>query len=123
MRKRAAVAIGSPFLLGVAIAAHAAAGGGSTVPASADRGHRLFIEKGCYACHGYNGQGGVTGPKLAPNPMELEALKSFIRNARPTAMPAYSAHLVNDAEAADIHAWLASQPKAKDPASIPLLAP
>lgn len=103
-------------------AAAAATGALAPQAPSAKRGRTIFVEKGCYACHGYNGQGGVTGPKLAPDPMELEVLKSFIRNAGPTQMPAYSQHLVNDAEAAHIHAWLASQPRTKSPADIPLLS-
>lgn len=102
--------------------ARAANGSAASNAPEIARGRTVFVAKGCYACHGYNGQGGVTGPKLAPEPMDLEALKSFIRNAGSTSMPAYSAHLVSDTEAADIHAWLASQAKPKDPAQIPLLA-
>lgn len=119
MQCRRAVLGLSVLVFGATLAAHAAT---SPNRSPAQRGRVLFVEKGCYACHGYVGQGGVTGPKLAPDPLDLEALKGFIRNSAGTAMPAYSEHLVSDAEAADIHAWLASQPKPRDHASIPLLA-
>jgi mono/diheme cytochrome c family protein len=90
--------------------------------ADATKGRETFVKNGCYSCHGYNGQGGNTGPKLAPDPMELDALKSFIRSSAPTLMPAYSEHVLGDADVADIHAWLASQPKMKNPKEIPLLS-
>ena len=115
-----------PAILGIAIllecAAFAAESPEARRSADAIRGRKTFVEKGCYSCHGYNGQGGLWGPQIAPNPMNIEAMKSFIRNSASTAMPAYSISLLNDAEAADIHAWLASQPETKSPRHIPLLS-
>lgn len=96
----------------------------SCVPAfAADpvRGRQVYEKVGCYQCHGYQGQGANTGPKLAPQPMAADALASFIRNSKETLMPAYSADLVSDRDVADIHAYLASikpPPAAKD---LPLL--
>ena len=88
--------------------------------ADANKGQQLFITYGCYGCHGYNGQGANTGPKLAPEPKSADAIAAFIRNATPSLMPPYAESSVSNADVADIHAWLASQPKA-DPKSIPLL--
>ena len=93
-------------------------------PASAQdaaKGRQLFIAKGCYACHGYNGQGADTGPKLAPDPLAAEAIATFIRNANPTKMPQYVEKEVTNEEVAHIHAWLASQPKLKNYKDIPIL--
>ena len=85
------------------------------------RGKEIYMKAGCYQCHGTVGQGATTGPKLAPEPLALESLIAFVRNAAATAMPAYSANLVSDAEMADIHAYLGSikpPPQRKD---VPLL--
>ena len=89
--------------------------------ADAKKGQQLFITYGCYGCHGYNGQGANTGVRLAPNPMALDAMTAYIRNASSTLMPPYSAANLPDAEIADMHAWLTSQPKAADWKTIPLL--
>ncbi len=91
------------------------------VAADAARGQEIYMKTGCYQCHGTVGQGANTGPKLAPEPLPLESLIAFVRNAAATAMPAYSAKMVSDAEMADIHAYLGSikpPPQRKD---VPLL--
>ena len=89
---------------------------------SAEKGKAAFVQHGCWQCHGFVGQGGITGPKLAPNPMPLEALSAFVRNTR-GAMPPYQKAILSDADLADIHAYLQSLPKAPDYKSIPLLNP
>jgi ubiquinol-cytochrome c reductase cytochrome c subunit len=66
------------------------------------------------------GQGGVTGPKLAPDPLPLEAISAFIRNSN-RAMPPYREAVLPNEDLADIHAYLSSIPKAPDYKSIPLL--
>ena len=38
---------------------------------SADKGKTAFAKHGCWQCHGFAGQGGVAGPKLAPDPMPV----------------------------------------------------
>ncbi len=100
--------------LAFAHAAHAAG--------SAEKGKAAFVQHGCWQCHGFVGQGGVTGPKLAPNPMPLEAMSVFVRNTR-GGMPPYQKPVLSDADLADIHAYLSSLPKAPDVKSIPLLNP
>ncbi len=87
----------------------------------AGKGRRIFVEKGCWACHGYSGQGGVAGPRIAPEPMPLEALIPFLRNASSTRMPPYDARSLPDTEVRQIHAWLASLPQPADWRTIPLL--
>lgn len=90
--------------------------------ASAEKGKAAFVKNGCWQCHGFEGQGGsITGPKLAPDPLALEAISAFVRNTNGR-MPPYSAAVLSDEDLADIHAYLKSIPKARDYKSIPLLS-
>jgi ubiquinol-cytochrome c reductase cytochrome c subunit len=89
---------------------------------SAERGKAAYVKHGCWQCHGFMGQGGTAGKKLAPNPLPPEALSAFVRNTA-GAMPPYSKAILSDADLADIHAYLQSIPKAPDYKSIPLLNP
>lgn len=101
----------------------------TTAPAGdVTRGHQLFVQDGCYECHDYNGQGsgsrkpGVNpGPNLAPAPIPFAAFIKQVRTPR-LSMPPYDASLLTDQGAADIYAYLASQPPVKDAKNIPLLA-
>ncbi len=102
--------------LGLAFNQLAAAAG------SAEKGKLAFVKHGCWQCHGFAGQGGVTGPKLAPNPLPVEALSAFVRNSA-GGMPPYQKAILPEADLADIHAYLQSLPKAPDYKSIPLLNP
>ena len=89
---------------------------------SAEKGRLAYVKHGCWQCHGFTGQGGVTGPKLAPNPMPADALAAFVRNTS-GGMPPYQKAILPDADLADIHAYLQSLPKAPDYKNIPLLNP
>jgi len=89
---------------------------------SAEKGKTVYVKHGCWQCHGYMGQGGIAGKKLAPEPMPLEAMSAFVRNTN-GAMPPYQEAILSDADLADIHAWLQSLPKARDYKQIPLLNP
>jgi ubiquinol-cytochrome c reductase cytochrome c subunit len=96
-------------------------------PGDVARGHQLFVADGCYECHNYNGQGsgsrkpGVNpGPNLAPAPMPWAGFIKQVRTPR-LSMPPYDAKILSDQGAADIYAYLASQPPAKDAHSIALL--
>ena len=71
-------------------------------------------------CHGIAGQGGVTGPKLAPDPMPVEAFTAFVRTTD-RAMPPYREAVLSNEDLADIHAYLQSIPKPADYKCIPLL--
>jgi ubiquinol-cytochrome c reductase cytochrome c subunit len=87
---------------------------------SADKGRVAFIKNGCWQCHGFEGQGGSAGLKLAPDPKPLEYIAAFIRNTNGP-MPPYPEKMLPKEDVADIHAYLKSLPKAPDYKSIPLL--
>jgi mono/diheme cytochrome c family protein len=94
---------------------------GSLASASAsEKGKQLFVKNGCWQCHGFVGQGGIAGPRLAPDPMPFEAMSNFVRNSS-RAMPPYREAILPEADLKEIHAYLASVPKAPDAKSIPLL--
>ena len=88
--------------------------------AAVTKGKTAYVKHGCWQCHGFVGQGGVTGPKLAPEPMPLPAMNVFLRNTN-GAMPPYMEAVLSNEDLADIHAYLQSIPKAADYRSIPLL--
>jgi mono/diheme cytochrome c family protein len=96
--------------------------GSSAALAAGDaaKGKQNFMKYGCWQCHGTVGQGGA-GPKLAPEPLPLEAMSSFIRNSN-RAMPPYREAVLPNADLEDIHAYLSSIPKPADYKTIPLLA-
>jgi len=89
---------------------------------SAEKGKAAYVKHGCWQCHGFMGQGGVAGPKLAPNPMPAEAFAAFVRFTN-RAMPPYQKAILSDGDLADIHAWLLTVPRSRDHKSIPLLNP
>jgi ubiquinol-cytochrome c reductase cytochrome c subunit len=93
---------------------------GEAFAASAENGKQVFMRAGCWQCHGTMGQGGVTGPKLAPDPLPFDALASFVRTTNRD-MPAYREEILSDADLADLCAYLQSIPKGPDPKTIPLL--
>lgn len=94
---------------------------GTLASASAsEKGKQLYVKNGCWQCHGFVGQGGIAGPRLAPNPMPVEAMSSFVRNSN-RAMPPYREAILPEADLKEIHGYLASIPKAADAKSIPLL--
>jgi mono/diheme cytochrome c family protein len=82
---------------------------GEGFAADAAKGRETFMRVGCYTCHGTLGQGGAAGPKLAPNPMPLAAMRTYIR-APAQQMPPYREPSLPDADIADIHAYLTSVP-------------
>ena len=105
---------------GLALAAAVLIGQGSALAASAEKGKTAFVKNGCWQCHGFEGQGGVAGAKLAPEPIPAETFTAFVRTTN-RAMPSYSEAVLSNDDLADIHAYLASIPKPKDYKSIPLL--
>jgi mono/diheme cytochrome c family protein len=94
--------------------------GGGTLAASAEKGKAAYIQHGCWQCHGVQAQGGVTGPKLAPDPMPIETFTAFVRTTN-RAMPPYSEAILSNGDLEDIHAYLQTIPKPEDYKSIPLL--
>lgn len=110
-------------LLGLAAAATLLAQPALAAPTAADVAHgkALFMQDGCYTCHGTVGQGNrFSGPAIAPHPVPLTA---FLRQLRTPAndMPAYAVKVLSDADADAIYAYLSSIPAGKPASDIPLL--
>jgi ubiquinol-cytochrome c reductase cytochrome c subunit len=87
---------------------------------SAEKGQASYVKNGCWQCHGFVGQGGVAGPKLAPDPKPLEFMAAFVRHTSGP-MPPYTEQVLSKDELADIHAYLKGLPKGPDYKTIPLL--
>ena len=85
---------------------------------NADTGKKLWVSVGCWQCHGYEGQGGAAGPRLAARNLPLAGFSAYVR--RPTnQMPPYTEKVLPNADLAHIHAYLQSRPA--PPQNIPLL--
>jgi mono/diheme cytochrome c family protein len=83
-------------------------------------GKRLYERDGCWECHGWAGQGGRDGARLADTALTTAQLTRYVR--KPTgAMPAYIDKVITDQELADIWAYLKSMPAPKAAKDIPLL--
>lgn len=100
-------------LLSAALLAQAPAG-------DAANGKKLFLRDGCYQCHGYAGQGGRDGARIAAIGLSAPALIHYVR-APAGQMPAYTDKVISDKELTDIHAYLQTMAKAKPVKDIPLL--
>jgi len=93
---------------------------GSALAQDADAGREAFLRFGCYTCHGYEGQGANTGPRLAPNPLPYEALSNFVRQTSGD-MPPFTPATLSDQELRNIYAYLESRAEPPDADDIPLL--
>lgn len=88
-------------------------------------GKRIYLAVGCFQCHGRAGQGGrfnYPTPALAQIELPVESFIAFLR-AAPNDMLAFSADVLSDQDAADIHAYLRSLPGRKPVKDFPLLNP
>jgi mono/diheme cytochrome c family protein len=86
----------------------------------AANGKKLFLRDGCYECHGYAGQGGRDGARIAAIGLSAQGLIRYVR-APAGQMPAYTDKVITDQELTDIHAYLQTMAKAKPVKDIPLL--
>jgi mono/diheme cytochrome c family protein len=89
----------------------------------AAKGKRVYLADGCHLCHGRVGQGGAMNypaPAITKLEMPVESFLAFLRDA-PNDMPAYTANVLSDADAADIYAFLQSLPGRKPAKDFPLL--
>ena len=87
---------------------------------NADTGKKLFVSYGCWQCHGYEGQGGAAGPRLASRALPFAEFSRYVR--RPTnQMPPYTEKVASDTDLGHIHAYLRSRPAPPPVQSILLL--
>src|SRR5690348_5912940 len=87
---------------------------------NAENGKRLFLRDGCWECHGYAGQGGRDGARIASTALNAQALIRYVR--RPSgSMPAYIDKIISDQELTDIWTYLKTLPGPKPVKDIPLL--
>jgi mono/diheme cytochrome c family protein len=87
------------------------------------KGKRIYLAVGCFECHGRAGQGGrfnYPTPALAQIELPVESFIAYLR-AAPNDMPAFSADVLSDQDASDIHAYLRSLPGRKPAKDFPLL--
>ena len=108
------------FLLASFAAATLISAYGQAPAGNAENGKKLFLRDGCYECHGYAGQGGVAGARIAAIGLNPQGLIRYVR-APGGQMPAYTDKVITDQELTDIHAYLQTMPKAKAAKDIPLL--
>ena len=86
----------------------------------AARGKNVFMNQGCFTCHGTVGHGGPYGPRLAPGPMPWEAFANQVHHPR-ASMPRYAPRFLGDRDLADIYAYLQSIRPGPGASDIPLL--
>lgn len=87
-----------------------------------DSGAALYKKVGCYQCHANEGQGGLAGPRIGPNPVPYARFVQYARN--PTGdMPPYTAKVLSNQDLADIYAFLEARPRPPAVDTIPQLAP
>jgi mono/diheme cytochrome c family protein len=91
-----------------------------TSAGNAENGKRLFVRDGCYECHGYAGQGGVAGARIAAIGLNTQGLIRYVR-APGGQMPAFTEKVITDQELTDVWAYLQTMAKAKPAKDIPLL--
>lgn len=119
---RLALALVAVSLVGAAVSAEQAAQApatATTAQGNVESGKKLFVDNGCYTCHGYAAQGGA-GARLMSRPPALPVMLKYVRH--PTGqMPPYTEKMISDQVLTDIRAWLASLPPAMDASKIPLL--
>jgi mono/diheme cytochrome c family protein len=93
----------------------------SALAGNVENGKTLYLQVGCYQCHGHAGQGAqMTGPRISRTEFPFE---SFLYQLRHPAnqMPPYEAAVLSDQDAADLYAYVRQMPTPHDSNSIPLL--
>jgi len=96
------------FLLGLVTAGAVAIGiQGPSLAQEDGAGRTLFIDYGCWQCHGYEGQGGASGPRVAPTLFPYAAFEQLVRKP-PNIMPAYAPSGLSDESLREIFVYLRS---------------
>lgn len=103
-----------------ALLAASLAANGASPTADAARGRGVFLNEGCFTCHGTVGHGEPYGPKLAPGAMPWEAFAHQVRHPRGS-MPRYMPQYLSDKDLADLYAYVASIPEGPKASQIELL--
>jgi mono/diheme cytochrome c family protein len=109
-------------LAGLILAAGPACAQQGSAPAgNAQNGKTLYLQVGCYECHGQAGQGArMTGPRISRTEFPFEGFLYQLRHPA-NQMPPYEAAALSDQDAADLYAYVRQMPAPRDPNSIPLL--
>jgi mono/diheme cytochrome c family protein len=113
------LAVGVTFIL-CGVAGAQAPGARQAIAGNAENGKRLYNRDGCYECHGYAGQGGRDGPRIAATNLPVQVLIRYVRSPF-GAMPAFTEKVLSDKELTDIYAYLKALAIAKPTKDIPLL--
>ena len=108
-----------PVVAGWMMSLNASAQAASTGD-TAEKGRELYDRFGCYQCHGHFGQGGIAGPRLAPDPLPAKAFTVIVRRP-PNQMPPYTAEVLSDGQLAEIYSYIESLETAPSADEIPLL--
>lgn len=88
--------------------------------ADVGEGEALYVSHQCWQCHGYVGQGGNAGVRIAPTLYPFEAFAYFVRH--PNLMPAYSPNVLSDGQLRQIWAFLRAIPEPPALEDIPELS-
>ena len=82
-------------------------------------GRALYVSQQCWQCHGYEGQGGVAGVRLARPLLPFEAFARLVRFTN--LMPAYSPKVLSEEQLRLIYAYVRSIPEPPPLEEIPEL--
>ena len=93
---------------------------GQDATGNVDKGKKIFMDVGCYECHGTVGQGGAAGARIGPPPLNAQGFIRYIRKPA-GAMPAFTDKVLTDQDLTDVYAYLKSVPAVKPAKDIPLL--
>jgi cytochrome c len=111
-------------LIWMTVSALAAQTGPAVGPGSpagdSQRGKKLYVSYGCYECHGYEGQGGRAGARIAPGPIAFPAFSKYVRQPS-RQMPPYTIKVATDQDLSDIYAFLRTIPRPPSAKSISIL--
>lgn len=90
---------------------------------SVSSGEALYLDYGCYQCHGYEGQGTNASPpvpRIAPTVYPYEAFAAFLRTPV-RLMPAYSQEVLSDSQIREIYDFISAIPEPPAVEDIPVL--
>ena len=85
-----------------------------------EAGRALYESHQCWQCHGYEGQGGAAGVRIAPTLYPFEAFAQLVRHTN--LMPAYSPNVLSDENLRLIWEYVRSIPEPPPLEEIPELS-